>query len=266
VAGRTPAQSAEPVAPHRPEGSVGHALIDAGLSAAAVQAVLRLAPGETDALPALALALSRLEVPYPDEERRAVITMQGPEGAGRTTALLRMALDCADSGRATALVAADTSRAAARDQMLQYGEATGLPTYDCPDPEEVVKAVMQARPGSCLFADVSAGSVELPAMLGVTHHAYLAVPGHWQAGALQHAVSGLATASFSGCVITHTDLSTDLSPALSLALEAGLGVAFLSSGRDVSGGLEAADAEQLASGILRMTSGETSNGRLVASA
>ena len=72
--------------------------------------------------------------------------------------------------------------------------------------------------------------------------------------------------AFSGAVLTFTDLAPDLSPALSLAIEAGLGLAFLSSGRDVGAGIVAADPRSLASGIFPVTSGETTDGRLVATA
>jgi flagellar biosynthesis GTPase FlhF len=67
-------------------------------------------------------------------------------------------------------------------------------------------------------------------------------------------------------VLTFTDLATDLSPALSLVVTACLGVAFLSSGRDVSAGIALADPAVLASGIFNTRSRESTDGRLVATA
>ncbi|MGE5596192.1 MAG: hypothetical protein ACM3S1_09180, partial [Hyphomicrobiales bacterium] len=98
------------------------------------------------------------------------------------------------------------------------------------------------------------------------HFAYLALPAHWRPEVLERKVRGYALASFAGCVITGCDLATDLSPVLSLALEAGLGIAFLSSGRDISSGIEAADPAALASGILPETTGVTTDGHLLATA
>ena len=85
-------------------------------------------------------------------------------------------------------------------------------------------------------------------------------------GAIEQLAGSFETEAFSGAVLTFTDLAPDLSPALSLAIETGLGLAFLSSGRDVGAGIIAADPQSLASGIFPVTSGETTDGRLVATA
>ena len=61
-----------------------------------------------------------------------------------------------------------------------------------------------------------------------------------------------------------TRISDDL--ATSLIVEAGLGLAFLSSGRDVATGIDVADPLTLASGVFTTRSRETTNGRLVATA
>ena len=73
-------------------------------------------------------------------------------------------------------------------------------------------------------------------------------------------------AACSGAVVTHTDIVTGLAPVLSLVMESQLGLAFLSSGRDVSTGIEVADPLTLASGVFTTSSRETTNGRLVATA
>lgn len=246
--------------------TVASRLEEAGFSRTAAFAVERACPDERDPARALADTLSRLEVEYPDEERRAIIVMQGPEGAGRTTALMRMALDCADAGRETWLVAADSSRAAAREQMHAYADAAGMRVIDASSMDAIAAIAARARPGVCVFADIPAGPAHLPAPAGVAVHSYLAIPAHWQRGAIEQLAGSFETEAFSGAVLTFTDLAPDLSPALSLAIEAGLGLAFLSSGRDVGAGIVAADPRSLASGIFPVTSGETTDGRLVATA
>ena len=67
-------------------------------------------------------------------------------------------------------------------------------------------------------------------------------------------------------MITFADITTNLTPILSLIIESGMGLAFLSSGRDVSTGIGVADPLTLASGIFTIRTGETTNGRLVATA
>jgi flagellar biosynthesis GTPase FlhF len=92
------------------------------------------------------------------------------------------------------------------------------------------------------------------------------LPSHWSAPSLERALEPFDTAHLSGAVLTFTDLAVSLIPALSLLIESGLGVAFLSSSRDVGTGIEVADPLTLASGVFTTTSRETTNGRLVATA
>lgn len=245
--------------------AVESALAGAGLSAGAARRVASAVPSEQDPELALARCLELLAAEYPDEEHTSLITIQGAPGSGRTTALLRMALDCADTGRDAVLLAADSSRAAARELIHAYGEATGLPVVDAMDAAALRAAVQRASRGTCLFADVPAGPFAATLPAAVTHHAYLAVPAHWQRGAVEVAL-GTSETRFAGCVFTFTDLATDLSLAVSMSIEAGLGIAFLSSGRDVGTGIVVAEPLTLASGILRTRTGETTDGRLVASA
>ncbi|MCK9518593.1 MAG: hypothetical protein M0R74_06140 [Dehalococcoidia bacterium] len=236
----------------------------AGLSQRAAERVRQAAPQEGDALQCLVAALGALEVRYPEELQTALVTIQGPAGAGRTTALMRMALDCADAGREALLVAADTNRS--RDQLHAHAEATGLPVADATDPSQIANLAARSRRGTCLFVDVPAGPWKPPRGLSSAHHAYLALPAHWQREALEAQVREYVARRLSGCVITGADLATDLTPVFSLAVQSGLGVAFLSSGRDISTGIETLEPLELASGILRGTSGDRTNGRLITSA
>lgn len=242
------------------------ALCAAGITPAAAERVSRQAPAGVSAARALVATLASFDVRYPAELETAIVTMQGPPGAGRTTALLRMALDCADAGREAVLVSADTTRAAAREQLHAYAGATGLPVFDATAPEEIAALLTRVHRGACLFVDVPAGPFTAPRVPRVRQYAYVALPAHWQFAPLERELRPYTLASFAGCVFTAVDLATDLSPAVSLAIETGMGVAFLSSGRDISTGIEPADPVRLASGILPVTSGDTTDGRLVATA
>jgi hypothetical protein len=179
---------------------------------------------------------------------------------------MRMALDCADSGRQAILLAADNSHVAGRDQVHAYAEALGLTAIDAFDSGDIVRATSGATRGACLFVDAPAGGWQAPILPGVQHYQYVALPAHWQATALARATASLSLAAFAGAVLTFTDLATTLSPVLSQVVEARLGIAFLSSGRDVGTGIEVADPRTLASGVLTTTTGESTDGRLVATA
>ena len=81
-----------------PPGVAGR-LIAAGFSAEAAQRIADTAGPSADPAAALESVFASARVEYPVENRTAIITVQGAPGSGRTTALMRMALDCADSGR-----------------------------------------------------------------------------------------------------------------------------------------------------------------------
>lgn len=259
-----PAATIRPFTPAQP--GVAGVLISAGLSATAAAVVARQAATGASAQQALEAWLGDAPVAYPAEGRTAIITIQGAEGAGRTSALMRMALDCADSGRAAVLVAADSSHAGGRAQVHAYGEAIGLPVLDAFGPQDIVHAVTRASKGACIFVDVPAGRWSPPPLPGVEHFIYLAVPAHWQTTATAGALEAFDRRSCSGVVITGVDLATTLTPAISLVVEAGLGVAFLSSGRDIATGIGIAEPFTLASGVFTTSTRETTDGRLAVTA
>jgi len=79
--------------------------------------------------------------------RPAVVMMVGLQGAGKTTNAAKMALWIKEKkGLFPLLVPADTSRPAAREQLLILGEKAGIPTVDTrdmDDPEEIARKAMR---------------------------------------------------------------------------------------------------------------------------
>ncbi len=265
--GPAPATAPAAASPFSPvEPGVAGLLVSAGFSPEAARLVAAASPAEGDPARALEAALLSLDVAYPSEGHTAIITIQGPAGSGRTTALMRMALDCADAGRAAILVAADTSHTGGPAQVHAYGEAIGIPVFEAFSPQELVRAATRAPRGACIFVDVPPGRWAPPPIPGVQHFAYLALPAHWDAAILASQVMAFDAAACAGAVLTHTDLVTGLAPVLSMVMETRLGLAFLSSGRDVATGIAVADPLTLASGVFTTSSRETTNGRLVATA
>lgn len=254
----------EPDVPPKPaRGGMQEVLLAAGLSPRAVGMIVEHAPRDADAVRAVAAALAR-PVRYPAEGETAIITMQGPPAAGRTTALLRMAIDCADAGRQAVLVAADSTRAGSRDQVHATAAAAGLQSTEAYGSNDLELLADRADAGTCLFVDVPPGHWRASPALSAAHYAYRVVPAHWQEAALRAAGPAPSSAAYAGSVLTFTDLGTNLSPALSLVVELATGIAFLSCNRDVSRGISVAEPLTLASGLLGTTTGETADGRLAA--
>lgn len=84
------------------------------------------------------------EVPLPSTPY--VIMVVGVNGVGKTTTIGKLAYQFTKAGKKVYLGAADTFRAAAVDQLLVWGERTGVP---------VIKQKMGADPASVAFDAVS---------------------------------------------------------------------------------------------------------------
>ncbi|MCR5108427.1 MAG: signal recognition particle-docking protein FtsY [Lachnospiraceae bacterium] len=84
---------------------------------------------------------------YPYEEKRSVILVVGVNGAGKTTTVGKLALKLKDQGKKTMIVAADTFRAAAVEQLNVWADRAGVDFIKCnegQDPASVVYDAMQA--------------------------------------------------------------------------------------------------------------------------
>ena len=241
-------------------------LLRAGLSPTAVAVVGELAPSAPSPASALATALRRLLARFPSEEEQAAIAVIGAPGTGRTTALVRMAIDCLDAGRPAVLVAADHERAAATELLHAYGEALGVEVIEEDgDWRALCRALGRAPAGTCFFIDLPSEAWQQRPP-GLAAYGYVAVPRTFQARALEVLVAPYIDEATAGAILTFADADTELTPALSFVIGRQLGLAFLSCGRDIARGITEVDPFALASGVLPEKTGELSNGRLSATA
>lgn len=259
-----PAHPAEVPGQRMDERTTANDFMEAGISAAAAGAIEATYPGLA-AEPALVAYLKRLPVTYPDEYETALVSIDGPAGGGRSTALLRMALDCSEAGRAAVLVATNAYRREEVDRLAAYAEVLGLDFVVAADDRGVEKAVRKVARGSVLFVDAEPGWVP-PAFVRAPFYRYVALPASWPVAELKAQIEDAGHGSFAGAIPTFTDIATNLIPVVSTVVALGTGIAFLSSGSDISNGITVADAESIASGIFSMRTGGRTDGRLVASA
>jgi len=77
-----------------------------------------------------------------------VVMIVGVNGAGKTTTIAKLANRYQKSGKRVLLVAADTFRAAAIEQLESWGKRAGVPVFRGPD---------SAKPASVVFDGVKAG-------------------------------------------------------------------------------------------------------------
>lgn len=72
----------------------------------------------------------------------AVIMMVGVNGGGKTTSLAKLAVHFRTQGKSVMMVAADTFRAAAQEQLLSWGKKLGIP---------VIRGQYGADPGAVVY-------------------------------------------------------------------------------------------------------------------
>lgn len=85
--------------------------------------------------------------PASDAEALRIVLVVGVNGSGKTTSIAKLAYDLKSSGKQVVLVAADTFRAAAIDQLKLWGERIGVPVVAHQpggDPGAVVFDAIQA--------------------------------------------------------------------------------------------------------------------------
>lgn len=80
-----------------------------------------------------------------------VVMMVGVNGVGKTTTTAKLAAQWRESGAKVLMVAADTFRAAAVDQLVTWGERVGVP---------VVTGAPEAKPGTVVFDALARAKAE----------------------------------------------------------------------------------------------------------
>ena len=91
------------------------------------------------------------ENPLPEYEYPLIIMVSGVNGVGKTTALGKLAKKFKSQGKSVLLVAADTFRAAAADQLTVWAERAGV---------RIVKQAEGADPGSVVFDALSSAKAK----------------------------------------------------------------------------------------------------------
>lgn len=87
------------------------------------------------------------ETAYRFENEKSVVLVIGVNGVGKTTTVGKLTSKLKDSGRKTLIAAADTFRAAATEQLLEWSNRVGV---------EMIGATEGADPGSVVYDAVSA--------------------------------------------------------------------------------------------------------------
>jgi signal recognition particle subunit SRP54 len=198
-------------------------------------------------------------------EPPTVVYLVGLQGSGKTTTAAKLARWFQRQGRHPLLVAADTQRPAAQDQLEVLGTQVGAPVWREParDPVAVVRgAAPRARQLACDVVIVdTAGRLhvddalmdELQAMLAVlpAHETLLVVDAMTGQDAVTVAQAFTARVPVTGLILTKLDGDARGGAALSIRQVTGLPIKMVGVGEKVEG-LEPFYPDRMASRILGM--------------
>jgi flagellar biosynthesis protein FlhF len=191
------------------------------------------------------------------------IALVGPTGVGKTTTLAKLAVrwTLRHGAKDLALIAADTVRMGAQDQVRGLGQLLGAPVHTLDNFSEL--PALLARLTKCRFVLIDTpGSSQRDAQLasrlatlvaaGPRLTTALVLAASTQAGANDEIVTRFAPAKAATCLLTKIDETTSLGGVLSVVMRAALPVAYLSEGQRVPEDLRPARALELVSSAVQM--------------
>jgi flagellar biosynthesis protein FlhF len=197
------------------------------------------------------------------EENGGRVALIGATGTGKTTTLAKLAVRWVlrHGARELALVAADSVRIGAQEQLQSLGQLLGAPVY-VPDGFAGLSVLLaQLTRYRLVLIDTPGTGVrdpQLAARLAVLANSAsqlesaLVLPANSQAGAIEEAVRRFAPANPSCCVLTKVDEAASLGGLLSVAIRQRLPVAYVSGGQRVPEDLQPARALDLVSQAVQL--------------
>ena len=191
------------------------------------------------------------------------VALIGATGVGKTLTLAKLAVRWVlrHGARDLALVAGDTMRIGAHDQVNALGRLLGAAVYPLEDfaalPELMMRIsrhrmVLIDTPGSSQRDALLTERLNCLAAAGPELQSALVLATSTQAGAVAEAVQRFAPAKPTCCVLTKVDEAASLGGMLSILVRAGLPISYVSEGQRVPEDLRPARALELVSSAVQL--------------
>jgi flagellar biosynthesis GTPase FlhF len=190
------------------------------------------------------------------------IAFAGATGVGKTTTLAKIAVRWVlrHGPRDIALIAGDSVRIGAQDQLKSLAQLLGVPVYT-PEKFDDLPSLLASLNERLVLIDTPGSSVRDPQLgsrLAVLANSaskletVLVLAASTQAGATEEAVKHFAPANPSCCVLTKLDEAASLGGVLSILIRARMPVSYMSEGQRVPEDLRPARALELVSAAVRL--------------
>ncbi|MGI2065071.1 flagellar biosynthesis protein FlhF [Shewanella sp. MF08487] len=187
-----------------------------------------------------------------------VVALVGPTGVGKTTSLAKLAARFAAHHGAehVALITTDHYRIGAYEQLATYGKIMGCPVKQAHDLNELEQILYQFRNRKLVLIDTAGMGQRdmrlyqqldnLTANSRIPIRSYLVLSATGQRRVLQDAVNHFKRIPLSGVVLTKLDESVSLAGALSVLIQNGLPLSYVTDGQRVPEDMKVADTLTLA--------------------
>lgn len=187
-----------------------------------------------------------------------VVALVGPTGVGKTTSLAKLAARFAAHHGAenVALITTDHYRIGAYEQLATYGKIMGCPVKQAHDLSELEQILYQFRNRKLVLIDTAGMGQRdmrlyqqldnLTANSRIPIRSYLVLSATGQRRVLQDAVNHFKRIPLSGVVLTKLDESVSLAGALSVLIQNGLPLSYVTDGQRVPEDMQVADTLTLA--------------------
>lgn len=232
-------------------------LVARGVEASVAQALLdRADQGAAGLSRAVAAAFTPAPAVW-ERPGRAIAAFVGPTGVGKTTTLAKVTAEAAlRHGKRVGIVAADTFRIGAVDQVRTYAELLGVPWVPASNQRELATALSRLGQQDLILVDTAGGSPwsdgthqALDRLLsGLPVERYLCVAANTSGADL--AAMGQRYGRVRSVVMTKTDEARNMGGILSLLLGSELKLSHVTCGQTVPTDLERPNPARLAQAVM----------------
>jgi flagellar biosynthesis protein FlhF len=190
------------------------------------------------------------------EQRPRIVALVGPPGCGKTTTLVKLAVNYGLAARRPTLVLSmDTYRVAAADQLRSYAAILGVGFQVLENTNALAQAIEEHRGKELIFldtaglgfADLDAGA-SLAAFLSARPDidTQLVLPASMKSGDLSRMVDAYRIFAPGKLLFTKVDETASFGPIVNEIVRTGTPVSFLATGQRIPEDLETADPRRIA--------------------
>jgi len=191
------------------------------------------------------------------------IALVGPTGVGKTTVLAKLAVRWVlrHGSRDLALVAGDSVRIGAQDQVRALGQLLGVPVFALDGLEQLpgvlarlgrFRMVLVDTPGAGQRDASLAQRLLTLSRAGAELQSTLVLAASTQAGAVEEVVRRFGPARPTSCVLTKMDEAVSLGGLLSVLVRSRLPITYISDGQRVPEDLRPARADELVAAAVQL--------------